>query len=399
MINDTANSPVDPTDLSDYQNLNSICETIAGWLTHAAPEQPAWSVAQWTQFRRVSQVHGVAPLLHATLKECSWLDDPVRMWLAEQYSFNRQRLAKMQTELAVILAEFSQNNVPLLPLKGSVLTATLYEDAGLRPMADLDLLIHPQDFEQSANLLRKLGYEQNVVHWKHTEFNRPNNRQVVSKTVEHPDNPRGLELHLYCRETFGGPTVDLTGLMWHHAKPQTLLGERAMQVEWGALWLHLLVHATYHMWQGRGRLIHLVDLARLTPYVTNPSEWLTLIDARFTYPCLVMLKRYFPTPTNEKILTEQRTKLSAGFQRWVASLDLVNTSYLNPQGSGLYFFKALKFSEGRPKEIGQALRFALLPSLEEIALDHPKLATSPVAWLGYFLLPFDWIKRLIGRIS
>jgi hypothetical protein len=186
--------------------------------------------------------------------------------------------------------------------------------------------------------------------------------------------------------------------MWQHAQPGTLLGERAVQVEWEMLWLHLLIHTTYHMWQGRGRLIHLIDLARLTPRIATPLPWLDLVDARFTYPCLAMLKRYFPATLNQRLLTYQQTRLSPAFRQWTASLDLVNTSYLNPQPTGLYFFKALKFSEGRPKEVGQALRFALLPSLEEIALDHPRLATSHVAWLGYFLLPLDWIKRLIRRM-
>jgi hypothetical protein len=399
MIDDKINASADFADLSEYQNLALICETIAGWLNSTTPRRPNWSPALWAQFQQVSRVHGVAPLLQATLKECDWLDASLKVWLTEQYEFNRQRLAKMQAELATILAIFSRNDIPLLPLKGAVLTATLYEDAGWRPMADLDLLIQPEDFEYSADLLRQLGYEQSVAHWKHTEFSRLNNRRVVSKTVEHPDNPRGLELHLHCRETFGGPTVDLTGAMWHHAQPGTLLGERAVQVEWGMLWLHLLVHATYHVWQGRGRLIHLVDLARLTPHITTPLLWLDLVDTRFTYPCLVMLKRYFPAVLDERILTSQQARLSPAFRHWATSLDLVNTSYLNPQPAGLYLFKALRFSEGRPKEVVQALRFALLPSLEEIALDHPKLATSHVAWLGYFLLPLDWIKRLIRRMS
>ncbi len=399
MINGKTDAPADRADLSEYQTLALICETIAGWLNSPAPSPPDWSPARWAQFRQISQVHGVAPLLQSTLKACDWLDASLEAWLAEQYAFNRQRLAKMQAELTTILAAFSRNDIPLLPLKGSVLTATLYEDAGWRPMADLDLLIHPEDFEYSANLLEQLGYEQSVSHWKHTEFSRPDNRRVVSTSVEHPDNPRGLELHLHCRETFGGPTVDLTDCMWQHARSGTLLGERAMQVEWGMLWLHLLVHGTYHMWQGRGRLVHLVDLVRLTPHVTAPLRWLDLVDARFTYPCLLMLKRYFPAALEDRLLLNQQAQLSPAFRRWATSLDLVNTSYLNPQPAGLYLFKALKFSEGRPQEVGQALRFALLPSLEEIALDHPKLATSHVAWLGYLLLPLDWIKRLLGKSS
>jgi hypothetical protein len=292
-----------------------------------------------------------------------------------------------------------------MPLKGSILAATVYEQPGLRPMADLDLLVRPEDFERGATLLGRLGYEREVAHWKHTEFSRPENRQVVSTTSEHPDNPRKLELHPYCRESFGGPTVDLTHLMWQEATPGELLGEKAILPHPAALGLHLLVHATYHLWQGKGRLLHLVDLVELLrqsqvgPPSTNGNDPLALlaqVDARYTYPSLALLQRYFPGVLAEALLAEQQQRVTSAFRQWVASLNPVNTSYLNPEPAGLYLSKALKFSGGRPTEVAQALRFALLPSLEEISLDHPRLARSRVPWLAYFLLPLDWGKRYFG---
>ena len=375
-------------------SLSQICATIVSWLADSQPQNPKWSPEIWQTFQFVCRVHGVAPLLHETLRASEWLDATTKIWLAEQFDLNRRRVAKMQAELRDILVLFGQRQIPVMPLKGSILSVELYEMAGWRPMADLDLLIHPRDFTRSAPLLRQLGYEQEVVHWKHTEFIKTNNRRIVSTTGEHPDNPRGVEVHLYCRETFGGPTIELTDLMWANAEPGTLLGAGAVLAKPDALWLHLVVHNTYHLWQGRGRLIHLLDLARLTPRLVEPAVYLNAVEARFTYPSLVMLNKYFPTVLDQQILIAQQERVSASFQAWTKTLDLVNTSYLSPNPAGLYLLKALKFTEGRPGEVLQALRFALLPSLEEIALDHPRLATSPFPWLGYFLLPLDWLKRL-----
>ena len=93
-----------------------------------------------------------------------------------------------------------------------------------------------------------------------------------------------------------------------------------------------------------------------------------------------------------------KARVSASFRRWVDSLNLVNTSHLNPNPAGLYLLKALNFIEGRPGEVARALWFALLPSLAEVALDHPNLAQSKAPWLAYFLLPFDWIKRIAGKV-
>jgi hypothetical protein len=369
---------------------------MARWLAEPEPPDPHWPAETWQTFRRASRVHGVAPLLHTKLDAAPWLDGAVRNWLAEQYRFNGQRLAKMQAELKEILAGFGQLQIPLIPLKGSILTSVYYPDAALRPMADLDLLIRAEDFASSARLLAQLGYGQEVVHWKHTGFSRPDNRQVVSTEGEHPNNPRKLEIHLHCRESFGGPTIDLTELMWRSAPSGTLLGEPARLLEPDALWLHLLVHTTYHLWQGKGRLIHLVDLALLTPHLADPPALLKTIEARFTYPALVLLRKYFPAGIDASLSPTQHARVSTSFRQWAATLDLVNTSYLNPQPPGPYLLKALRFTEGRPGEVAQALRFALLPRPEEIALDHPRLAQSKAPWLAYFLLPVDWAKRVMN---
>jgi hypothetical protein len=343
------------------------------------------------------RVHGLAPLLHLKLQHAPWLDSAIKEWLARQYHCNVFRLTKMHSELKDILALFSRQQLPLIPLKGSILSTAYYSDPATRPMADLDLLIQPSHFASAARLLGQLGYQQEVVHWKHTEFVKSDNRQVVSPETEHPDNPRKVEVHLHCRETFGGPTIELTDLMWLNLTEGSLWGEPALLPKPEVLWLHLLVHTTYHMWQGKGRAIYLVDLAQVTPQVREPLLWLNQIDARFTYPSLALLAKYFPQSPVTTLLAAQHERLSESFRRWVNSLDLVNISYLNPTPGGLYLTKALKFSEGRPIEVAQALRFALWPRLEELALDHPRLAQSKAPWLAYFLLPFDWAKRLKGK--
>ena len=377
--------------------LAQLCATLAEWLHQPEPHDSDWSAETWQTFQFASRVHGVAPLLYSKLANTPWLPETQKIWLAEQYQLNSQRLAKMHTELKAILALFSGQQVAVMPLKGSILSTAYYAQAALRPMADLDLLIRPEDFSQAAQLLGQLGYEQEVTHWKHTEFSRPDNRQVVSTTGEHPDNPRKLEVHLHCRENFGGPLVELTELMWRKALPGSLLGEPALLPQPDVLWLHLLVHATYHQWQGKGRLLHLVDLTLLLPHLREPLHLLNSVEARFTYPGLVLLKKYFPSSLDNSLLTSQQKRVWPSFRRWAESRDLVNTSHLNPKPAGLYLLKALHFTEGRPREVAQALRFALLPSLEEIALDHSRLARSKAPWLAYFLLPLDWARRVTGR--
>jgi hypothetical protein len=371
-----------------------VSDTLAQWLTAPAPQPPNWPHETWPVFQRAAQIHGVAPLLHEVLGASGWLPPQIPAWLARQHEFNSRRIARMQGELGEILALFDRHGLPLMPLKGSILTAHYYPHPGLRPMADLDLLVHPADFEAAAALLVRLGYQRSVTHRKHTEFVKPDNRQVVDAACEHPDNPRKLELHCRCQETFGGPTVTLTNLMWENSVGGTLLGEQAVLPRPEALWLHLLVHHTNHLWQGKARLIQLVDLTRLAPHLNNPLPLLDAVDARFTYPSLALLARHCPAAVESGLLAGQRERVSPRFWSWVEALTLANSSHLNPNPPGLYLFRALRFSEGRPREVAQALRFALLPAPAEIALDHPRLAQSKAPWLAYALLPLDWLRRI-----
>ncbi|HMQ56468.1 MAG TPA: nucleotidyltransferase family protein [Anaerolineae bacterium] len=375
-------------------SLVQLCHTMVAWLTEPPASDPGWAPDTEPAFKLTSRVHGVAPLLYEQLHSVAWLDAALKSWLARQADLNRQRVARMQAELHDILVSFAHHEVAVMPLKGSILSAGVYDHPGQRPLADLDLLVRPADFERAGHLLQQLGYEPTVAHWKHTEFIKPDNRTVASTEFEHPDNPRKVELHRYCRESFGGPGIDLTDGLWQQARPGELLGQPAFIPEPEALWLHLLVHHTYHAWQGKARLIQLVDLARLTPRLAQPASLVDRIDARYTYPSLALLQRYFPTAIDNSLVAAQQARVSTRFQTWVGSLDLINTSHLAAGSPGLYLSKALRFSEGRPNEVVQALRFALLPRLEEIGLDHPQLAQSKVPWLAYCLLPLDWAKRL-----
>jgi hypothetical protein len=378
-------------------SLYDVCQTIVDWLNTVKPRDPAWSPQVWQIFRQVSRVHGVAPLLLPRLSSLDWVDPASIAWLTEQHRLNRSRLDKMLGELKQILALFWGEGLPVIPLKGGLMATSFYPQAGLRPMADLDLLIRPEDFERCRRLLQRLGYRRSVVHWKHVAFAKPENLVVVSRRGEHPDNPRGVEVHLYCRETFGGPTLDLTEILWSAAAQGELLGERSLLLSPDSLWLHLLTHATYHAWQGSGRLVQLVDLTLLARHLESTEPILASIDARFTYPALHLLRQNFPDAVEAASLSVQRKRVSATFRRWVESLDLVNTSYLNPKPPGLYFLKAVRFSQGRPADLARTFRFALLPRLDELALDHPRLAQTKLPWLAYFLLPVDWFKRLVRK--
>ena len=61
-------------------------------------------------------------------------------------------------ELRAWLAAFEGVAIPVIPLKGPLLAEALYDDPGLRPFTDLDLLVRTRDVPRAVGLLATRGY-------------------------------------------------------------------------------------------------------------------------------------------------------------------------------------------------------------------------------------------------
>jgi hypothetical protein len=402
----------------DPQEMQAICARLPAWLRG---EWEVGDAAASPAFPFVCLVHGVGPLLGKVNREqgtvsskqlsvtsdqspVSSLQSPHQAWLAQQYEYNQQRLARFHEELHDVLALLARHGIEAMPLKGAVLSLVYYDDPACRPMSDLDLLLPPSQLEKATRLLAQLGYEQESRNWKHITLVKPDNRQVASYDSEHPDNPRQVELHGYCQEMFAGPKVDLTAGMWANSTPGTLLGQpvRLPHPDW--LWLHLLLHTSGNIWGNRLRLMNLVDLVRLRPHLSfkdesgfvkdgrvvqggnsgelrgtqrnskletqNSKLIFPGVEARFVYLGAAMVNKVFP----EAFPTEWLEKLADGTPRrlrqWADSLDLFSASFLGRQTARPYLWKLTRFYQARPRDMAHIFRFLLTPTDETPLLHH-----------------------------
>jgi hypothetical protein len=125
-------------------------------------DQVAWhefTPPDWELFSAMADREGVSPLMYWKLK-----DSPVEV---PPSTFNLLRSTYYQTlaqntlmyqELERILEALDEAGIPVIVLKGAALAAMVYEDIGLRPMGDLDLLVYPKDFGEAENIIQSLGY-------------------------------------------------------------------------------------------------------------------------------------------------------------------------------------------------------------------------------------------------
>jgi hypothetical protein len=100
--------------------------------------------------------------VHKRLSEISSLSsiapEVVRRRLQSSYYSIAAYNTLLYDKLNNILSCFEQAKIGVILLKGMALINTIYPDIALRPMYDIDLLIHKHDFSLVEDKLKELGY-------------------------------------------------------------------------------------------------------------------------------------------------------------------------------------------------------------------------------------------------
>jgi hypothetical protein len=283
--------------------LHRITESLATGLARPGAERPAWSELEWRLAPAVAAIHGISPLLAGTLRwrgPAHWTS-----FLAEQRHHTLLRQRRIEELLATIEERSRSAGIAIVALKGAALQAAGVYAAGERPMADLDLLVHPADADSAVAVLLALSYHDAGTSWKHQGFDPPcaERRAILG---EHADNPIKIDLHHRIRERLPLTPTDLTDLAYP-AHPQPGLNAYPSLA---ALLAHVLAHAAGSMTHRGLRLIQLCDIARLAKRMTD-ADWQHLVslhgrDGRLWWagPPLTLTAHYFPDAIPRSVRSE-----------------------------------------------------------------------------------------------
>lgn len=288
--------------------LRQATETLAAELARPGDAMPAWSALQWQLAAAAAAAHGVSPLL---CRYSLWSDPAWRAFLATQ----REHVARRHQRIAALLQgidrEARATDIAVVPLKGSALHALGLYTPGDRPMADIDLLVREDDVDRACAMLRKLGYVDAYVQWKHRVF-KPANGGPVAGLGEHRDTPVNIELHTRIQERLPVALVDITGRIFP-AEPHPGLNPYPSN---GALMSHLLLHTAGNICARSLRLLHLNDISLLATRMTA-RDWNVLWDARadgapwWALPPLRLVQRYYRNAVPQAVLKRLRADCPA----------------------------------------------------------------------------------------
>ncbi|HEX9756198.1 MAG TPA: nucleotidyltransferase family protein [Nitrospiria bacterium] len=109
--------------------------------------------------------HRIVSLLYFHMERVSpvgCIPARVMKQMEASYWANAYRNLRIQNELVTILKAFQEIGIEVLLLKGLALIETVYQNLGLRPMSDMDLLVRKEAIPEVRICMEGMGYRQNL---------------------------------------------------------------------------------------------------------------------------------------------------------------------------------------------------------------------------------------------
>jgi hypothetical protein len=342
--------------------LRKITETLASELACPTQGSPDWSDFEWLIARAVAAMHGVSPLLSRALHwpgPAGWVD-----FLEEQRAHTSRRHARIDELLLKIDRLTRKQGVAAMALKGAALHSVGLYAGGERPMADVDLLVRPQDAERTARLIQSLGFHESRTNWKERVFTPADDRAAAS-LGEHADNNIKIELHERIREGLPRQIADVSELIFP-SRPQPGLNAYPSRA---ALMIHLLLHAAGSTVIQSLRLIQLHDVALLARRM-EAADWNEVLEYRskqrlwWALPPLQLTARYYSSTVPVCILRALKLDCPWHLERIYRERKLSDVSY-----SHLWVdaFPGIEWSRSVPEMLKYTVS-RVRPSAKHIAL-------------------------------
>ncbi len=232
----------------------------------------------WEKFSSYSVKHGVAALIYKKVNtyELFYLfPDLVLAKFKEQYYKTFARNTIISENFKKIAIKASENNIDLILLKGICLINSIYEDIGVRPMSDIDILVKENDIQQITNILESLNYA-----------NNPEVKSKLISVIKHFHLPPYInkvnhimiELHHHVHHADSLLNIDISDFWKNKVSVKTYNSNVGMLSPENLLH-HLCIHIHEHFQYKNIRLSHFYDVAKvIEKYNNNGLNWELFVD-------------------------------------------------------------------------------------------------------------------------
>lgn len=261
--------------MNNTQTVAFLCQCLAFWdssLIGAAEETINSDRMDWHKVLRCAGQHNIAPALYFSLNTSGLLHrlpDDATEYLHAVWSLNRQRNRMLRQALVSVCSHLNTIGIAPLLLKGAagLVPEGKYPGADDRIMADLDLLVPPDQLQEAQNILQGAGYSP-MFHGRRAELSRKNNTKH-DVPLEAADTPVRIELHRTVFATGKAPIINLDSV-WKQAETVRLQGAEMTLPDATFRMLHHFVH---HRFDDMGFAHNVLDLRRLYEFTLFCRTW------------------------------------------------------------------------------------------------------------------------------
>lgn len=176
----------------------------------------------------------------------------------------------LQHELSGIISLLNKQSIAVIVLKGSAFLGTVYEDIALRPMSDLDILVHQEDLFRAEAIAFQKGYtsvrDYMVIEQEEKLRHLPN--------LVHNEKQIMLEIHKHITDIDGPYKIRLDDI-WSRSCPIVIQGAPALTLSTEDHLIHLatnfLLDRRYNTQHAMGQLC---DISELIIRYRDEIDWL-----------------------------------------------------------------------------------------------------------------------------
>ena len=245
-----------------------LIAAVRRFLNPEAP-LPHPETIDWTVLLRLAAAHAVTPMLHTALRKVS-IPHVVAEELRSRFERSGVLSLAQSGELARLVGLFEEHAIPVVALKGPMLSRYLYGDLGARTSGDIDVLVKREDVLRSRDALVSSGYRvANTLHWNsHSACLRLRGNEMAF------ESPSGVSIDVHWRllpPNFPSAFDELDA--WESLTTENIAGRRVRTLAPGPLLLFLCSHGAKHMFE---RLGWICDIARFL-MVTPNVDWTAIV--------------------------------------------------------------------------------------------------------------------------
>ncbi len=226
---------------------------------------------RWNYFMDRAFNHRVIPVLYKNLKNYGlipYLPENTQIKMQKTYLGTMATNLGYLEEVKALSEKCNAANLNLLFLKGAVFSQTLYEDCGLRPFADIDILVKRKDMDAIQQIMDDLGYKvyedhrpldfYDKYHFHHVYIKK---NDFISSVIEihwdlfAPDAPIHFDLESLWENRIVIPTneMEITTLNWDDH--------------------FLYLCTTFFLQDAFNSLLHFCDLTRIAQNKLTKDDW------------------------------------------------------------------------------------------------------------------------------